>query len=550
MIWEVQRVKVELSHNPYLLETGVKFNGREPKINSLVEKYKSGKLQSWISKIPDIFYNEMNGWDFDLDFSGTKIDFEYLQAAFDNVGVSRESVRLFHKNEVKDVERKRTEIFDLLSLLENSPNRQFAYADFSESNAHLFDSGYSFVVVQGPLVEPAFDEITVENVSNIAELEQAALDNTPILFYVNEQNRREFIKNLADILSREDVMAEQLFFSINSDLNCARVERVIKDLGVECPQIVESPSDSIIKRYLEVYPMTAHIQHVIDVLRNIQSEIGAVLQAQNEQGIIKNDTIHQKIDKSDEILRKLKNTSEKIAQRDNFESPAGLYTAKRDFIQKVVNWQKKKISMNSDAEASIIATEFVNDINTFFKEFISQIGAEFQNSINDIDNNFLSTYSSADFDDNYMANQEHGIYLSGYTLPALAPSVLKLKSEKYVERNDSPFGLFKNMLGNTPQQTAEPVRVVTYLYQEWRVNAAALASPILDYAIQRVNETLRDYYERVAIDYLEHLKELIKQQIQIKNGVSAQLSDDERKLQSDNDWFTAFQEKLREIERG
>ena len=26
-------VKTELSYNPYLLETGVKFNGNEPKIN-------------------------------------------------------------------------------------------------------------------------------------------------------------------------------------------------------------------------------------------------------------------------------------------------------------------------------------------------------------------------------------------------------------------------------------------------------------------------------------------------------------------------------------
>ncbi|MDR1490472.1 MAG: hypothetical protein LBS65_08345 [Desulfovibrio sp.] len=207
----MNRVKAELSHNPYLLETGVKFNGREPKINSLVEKYKSRKLQSWIAKIPDIFYNEMNGWDFDLDFSGTKIDFEYLQKAFDNVGVSRESVCLFHKNEVKDAGRKSAEISKLLSWFENNPNRKFAYAGFRESNTHLFDSGYSLVAVQAPLFEPAFDEVTVENVSNIAELEQAVLENTPILFYVNERNRREFRKNLADILSREDVIAEQLF---------------------------------------------------------------------------------------------------------------------------------------------------------------------------------------------------------------------------------------------------------------------------------------------------------------------------------------------------
>lgn len=33
-------VKVELSYNPYLLETDIKFNGSSPMVNSVVEKYK------------------------------------------------------------------------------------------------------------------------------------------------------------------------------------------------------------------------------------------------------------------------------------------------------------------------------------------------------------------------------------------------------------------------------------------------------------------------------------------------------------------------------
>jgi hypothetical protein len=106
------------------------------------------------------------------------------------------------------------------------------------------------------------------------------------------------------------------------------------------------------------------------------------------------------------------------------------------------------------------------------------------------------------------------------------------------------------MLGNKPSDEKELVRVVTYLYQEWRENAAALVMPVLDEVIQRIDETLKGFYERVAQDYLGHLETLIEQQSQIKDEVSAQLSDDERKLQADNDWFTVFQEKLREIERG
>ena len=38
-------VKAELSYNPYLQETKIRFNGRSPRVNSLVEKYQKEKLQ-------------------------------------------------------------------------------------------------------------------------------------------------------------------------------------------------------------------------------------------------------------------------------------------------------------------------------------------------------------------------------------------------------------------------------------------------------------------------------------------------------------------------
>jgi hypothetical protein len=547
----MNRVKAELSYNPYLLETCVKFNGQVPKINSLVEKYRAGKLQGWIAKLPDIFYNEMNGWDFDLDFYGTKIDFESLQAAFDAVGVNRDSVCVFHKNELECVERKSVEIADLLAWFENNPNRKFTFADFRQTNAPLFDTGYSFVIVQGPPCEPVFDEVTIENVPDISELEQAVLENTPILFYINEQNRREFRNNLTNILKHGDVGTEQLFFCINPDLNRSQVERVIRDLGVESPQIVESSSDDVIKRYLEVYPMTAYVQQVIGVLRGVQSEYGAVLQAENEQSIKINSTIHQKIDCLDEVIQKLKSANGKITQRDNFETPAGLTAAKNDFVQKVANWRKKKIKITSDSEAGSIAVEFDKEAHDFFKDFIRQISVVFQSNIEAILKNFALEYSLAGFNDNYVTEQELHIDLSGYDIPKLIEGLLELKKEQYVQQSDSPFNIFKNVFGNAPSpETRELKLEVTYLYQEWRDYAIESASPIMDTMIQSVSEALAEFYRRVAEDYLEHLKLLIEQQTELKDGVTAQLSDDERKLQEDNDWFSVFCEKLREIERG
>jgi hypothetical protein len=44
-------VKAELSYNPILEETKVKFNGRSPRINSLIEKYQGLLHLGWV-RIP------------------------------------------------------------------------------------------------------------------------------------------------------------------------------------------------------------------------------------------------------------------------------------------------------------------------------------------------------------------------------------------------------------------------------------------------------------------------------------------------------------------
>ena len=53
-------VNAELQHNPYLLDTEVKFNGQEPKINSQIEKYENKLLADWVRDVPSMFYDEMN----------------------------------------------------------------------------------------------------------------------------------------------------------------------------------------------------------------------------------------------------------------------------------------------------------------------------------------------------------------------------------------------------------------------------------------------------------------------------------------------------------
>ena len=53
----------------------------------------------------------------------------------------------------------------------------------------------------------------------------------------------------------------------------------------------------------------------------------------------------------------------------------------------------------------------------------------------------------------------------------------------------------------------------------------------------------------MAESYHQHLSQLIDEKTKDKEIVSAQLSDEERKLQEDNDWLSQFREQLQTIER-
>ena len=142
-------VYAELMHNPYLLKTKVCFNGQEPKINSQIEKYENQTLKNWVHLVPGIFYDEMNGYDFELNFTGTEADFEEVRQAFQKSGVSMEEVRLFLKNELEDADTKCTEIKNLLCWLKEHRNRRFDWEIFWNINKELFANKYTYIVIGG-----------------------------------------------------------------------------------------------------------------------------------------------------------------------------------------------------------------------------------------------------------------------------------------------------------------------------------------------------------------------------------------------------------------
>ena len=169
-------VKAELSYNPYTLETDIRFNGQPPRINSLVEKYQSGILQDWIKDLPQIFHDEMNGYGFELEFSGTVRDFNELKRAFLQAGVSDEDVKLFHKRELEARDSKCERIKELLQWLEDNPNRNFNNEQFRKDNELLFDGAYSVVsILPSFFIKPLVDDLLTKLLVSIKPLNKSNL---------------------------------------------------------------------------------------------------------------------------------------------------------------------------------------------------------------------------------------------------------------------------------------------------------------------------------------------------------------------------------------
>ena len=130
-------VRAELKYNPYLLKTEISFNGNSPRVNSLVEKYLNEPLQVWIQRLPEIFRDEMNGYDFELEFSGTEMDFNELEKSFRDAGVNSNMVRLSHTDVLESRDAILSKISELRKWLKDNRNDNFDCDTFRDENAEL-----------------------------------------------------------------------------------------------------------------------------------------------------------------------------------------------------------------------------------------------------------------------------------------------------------------------------------------------------------------------------------------------------------------------------
>ena len=539
-------IKAELIHNPYLLSTEARFNEQAPKINCQIEKYDKKPLKDWVNEVPGIFYDEMNGYDFNFYFTGTVPDFNEVKAAFETAGVSPKQVRLFHKNEIEDSETKSEEIDSLLEWLKQHPNRKFNYDDFLEKNEELFEGTYSYIIIGRDAPEIMPMSITPESIGSAMELINTDLSGTPILFYIDEGTRKKIRADLITLMVRKDVHQDQLFFMIDPSMNKDQVTRVISDLGVAKPQIVDSYDAEEVLSYFRNYPVTEYVRNAIEVFSEMIERIQNTLLIENKESVLTNAGVHVEIDGLENEIGRLKESDEFFAQRDNYAIPHQFEQNRQELETQLSRWKNRKTKIVGDYEVETAASDYSNYINKVVFSFLQSVKSTYILSGHAIDHVFSEAYGNAGIDRVY---SPAGIQLCNdfnIQFPELTAEFLEMKEVSFQEAKNDFFGLFKI----PTEENGGSVRVVTSYLDQWRSKAAETVLPVANRLIEDCYSNLLAYYNSMADAYHEHLQELIEERTDKKDLVSSQLSDDEKQLQEDNDWLAAVQDQLQHIERG
>lgn len=539
-------VNAELQHNPYLLETEVKFNGQEPKINSQIEKFENKLLADWVRDVPRMFYDEMNGYDFDLFFSGTEYDFQKLQQTFISLGVTPDQVRLIMRNELEDAEIKSNEIRDLMEWLRENRNRQFDFDDFCDANRSLLEETFSCIVIRGKDEVPEDLTFTLENVKSVDEIAGTNLTYVPVVFVIEAETIQLFRNDLLALLGRKDVEQNQLFFCISPAMDKEYVVRFISDLGIEEPQIISQIDDGNVATYIKNYPMVAYVGEVIRVFEDEVNTLDNHLKEKNEQSAIENAEVYEQISELEDVIEKIKASDMRFVDLDNYSGGNRFNNLKTELEEMIRKWKSRKTKVVGDVEIDRNSTEYEQELARYLGEFYRKAIEHFGFEKERIEREFSEIYLRQPLDSEYKPEGLEVTIPDNVEVNGIKSVLLGLQEERYEEKTDF-LDFFKAKSSTEPK---ELVRVVTCYLEKWREKAIELVIPVVEQYISESQENLKGYYDELARKYHAKLSELHELKVNEKNGIASQLSEDERMLQADNDWLVVIKDQLLRIERG
>ena len=540
-------VKAELSYNPYLQKTEIRFNGQSPRINSHVEKYLDKKLQTWIHKLPYIFRDEMNGYDFELEFTGTRLDYEELKKSFSNAGVSDAQVHIFHKNELDERDVKLEKIDQLLNWLDETSNRRYSIKTVRSENYDLLDADYEYIILHGRVTDSStFDalHISIENVDHIEELNDTNLHNIPILYVIDKDSVSLMKKDLRALQKRADISYDQIFFRISPSLSEEKIVREISDLGIPDPQVVQSADDPAVIKYFELFPFTDYIRDTVKLFKGQIISLREGLTAEINETKSENQEQYQQIDQLDTENACLKESLDKFINPDRTDFSSFFQSPVDDVKNKITGWRNNKTKITRPEEAVKVSREFDRYIQILYQDYLRKMHMILSRSAKTVQVQMRNWYEIANADKDFIAERIPSPDYTFDSIPQIQNELLNLKEEAYVTPKEDILGKFFKQ--STDSQT-ESVLETTFYYAWWRTYALSKTEPYLYNIYTTCVEKLNSYFDQLASVYKEHLLTLVGEKEAAKYSLSTQLSKEELLLQNDSDWLIKFSDMVKAI---
>ena len=545
-------IKVEFEYNPYIMDYSIKFNGVEPRINSMIEQYLKEPLQVWVKEIPSIFYNEMNGYDFVVEFTGTRMDYEKVINAFKRLGIDEE-VKFEYKKEISSRKENLGKILELKEWLENTRNPRFDYDAFKIENSEKLDDMYPIVVLgESEIGKFVFDnlQVSVELINNISDLEKTKLQDTPIIVDCETPIFGKLLENIRFIVSREDVREEQIFFLLIH--NQKEIERILMDFGIKKPNIIKEVNNDELNEYFEFYPASNHIRKVIEIYRKTIDSQREILKNEMEESQRINGEVLDNILIIEKLIEQLKDGIKTLEEMDDNKLSDKIMEEtiwgdlRNDFVSKINNWKIKKTKITGSDEGLKLANNFNEEVQFLYDNFYDKLLNLYDEEKKRILDEIASIYTDSakeSFELSILDELEKEF--TKEKIPNISSGLMDIREEAYEKQRE---GLLDSLFGAGLSNDNKEVLVIRYNCQEWREYVVDLVSPIVDTEIVERTKNIDDIKNSVVQMCIKKMREMLDTKESEKEQLSGQLSEDNRILQKYSDWLQIFDTRLKEIE--
>ena len=340
------------------------------------------------------------------------------------------------------------------------------------------------------------------------------------------------------------MIPEQVFFYIHPSVNRDNAKRIIRDLDVQNPRIVENAQDQQIMRFIELYPVTDHIAGAIKLLRQQIDKMQGVFIEEEKTTHESNADVPKKLESANTELKLLKLTKETFEKNVELQIPDDWQNYKDELIEGILNWKKNKTKTTRVEEAAGMAVMFDNEIRRLYRSYENKLSESLFKLKEETDIYHSQLYECAKADQEYRPILPNLLQVSSEELPIFISELMEQKEEKYVPpTNDFDIvGLFFK------PNKQDLVLETSYYYQKWREYIRSQVEPVAERLIEKSFAALRTYNTEAREIYRDHLDELISLKKELIEKTKKNLSAEEMKVQADIAWLQEFKERVAAIE--